>query len=360
MRKKKTTEDFIIQANEIHNYKYEYSKVEYVNNKTKVCIICPTHGEFWQAPDKHINRKQGCPKCKGYNRTTEDIIKEFNKAHNNKYDYSKIEYKRWDVKVCIICPEHGEFWQTPNAHLYGHGCPICGGHMKSNTEEFIKKANIINDNKYNYTKVKYVNNQTKVSVICPEHGEFKIRPNHHLRGIGCPKCSNKYHMTTNEYIEKARAVHGDKYDYTQTVYLNNKSNVYIKCNVHGGFWQNAKHHLNGCGCPVCKQSHLEEATAKALKENNVDYIQEKRFEWMGRQRLDFYLPKYNIAIECQGIQHFKPTKFGGEKEANDFFKMVIENDKRKKMLCEQNGVDIYYINFDEDVTNKIKIILEKL
>ena len=289
--------DFVKKANEIHKDKYDYSKVDYINKKTKVCIICPEHGEFWQTPEKHIDRAQGCPKCSGRGKTTEDIIEDFRKIHGDKYDYSKVDYKKWNIKVCIICPEHGEFY---------------------------------------------------------------MRPNHHLKGIGCPKCSDKYHMSTDEYIEKANRIHSYKYDYSETVYINNKSNVYIICPKHGGFWQNAKHHLKGSGCPLCCQSHLERDTEKFLVEKEIKYEREKRFEWLGRQRLDFYLPEYNSAIECQGIQHFKPVSFGGNLDANELFKQIRRNDERKKLLCLQNGIKLFYVNFDEDIVNKLNNIIKKI
>ena len=112
--KRKTTEQFIAESKQIHKDKYDYSKSEYVNARTKVCIICPEHGEFWQLPSLHINQKCGCPECNGTKkRTNEDFIREAKKIHGNKYDYSKVTYNNVNEKICIICPKHGEFWQTP-------------------------------------------------------------------------------------------------------------------------------------------------------------------------------------------------------------------------------------------------------
>ena len=127
MGKKITTKDFIIKAQEIHGNKYNYSKVQYINSSTKVEIICPKHGSFWQTPNSHLSRK-GCPECNGgISLTKEKFIEKANKLHNFKYDYSKVEYINNHTKVCIICPKHGEFWQTPNAHTSrSSGCPTCG------------------------------------------------------------------------------------------------------------------------------------------------------------------------------------------------------------------------------------------
>ena len=120
----------------MHGDKYDYSKIEYKNNYTKVCIICPIHGEFWQLPNNHLAGR-GCPMCAGFKTqisgcvlrhkkmTTEEFIKKSQKIHENKYDYSKTEYKGIYEKICYICPEHGEIWQLPNNHLQGHGCYKC-------------------------------------------------------------------------------------------------------------------------------------------------------------------------------------------------------------------------------------------
>ena len=145
MPKKKTKEEFIKEATEKHKGKYDYSKVEYVNNKTKVCIICsnPEHGEFWQSPSVHL-RSGGCPKCGQIVRNDSkrlsllEFIKKSRKVHGDKYDYSKVEYVNAHTKVCIICPEHGKFEQKASAHLSGYGCPKCG-HKTPLIEDFVKK-----------------------------------------------------------------------------------------------------------------------------------------------------------------------------------------------------------------------------
>lgn len=122
-------------------------------------------------------------------KTTEEFIKEAKILYGDKYDYSKVEYFGNKQKVCIICPKHGEFWQTPNSHLRGRGCPKCGGTAKSNTREFIKRAESVHGNKYNYSLVDYKTSKRKVKIICPEHGVFEQTPDMHLKGRGCPKCN---------------------------------------------------------------------------------------------------------------------------------------------------------------------------
>ena len=139
--KKMSNEDFIAKAYSLHGDKYDYSKVEYINSKTKVCIICPVHGEFWITPNEHL-LGHGCKKCYHDRKkiTTEEFIRRAKEIHGDKYDYSKVEYVNSFVKVCIICPKHGEFWQTPHGHLKGNGCPKCGNDIKYTTNTFIEKC----------------------------------------------------------------------------------------------------------------------------------------------------------------------------------------------------------------------------
>ena len=150
MSKKKSNDEFIREVQLIHHNRYDYSKVKYINNKTKVCIICPDHGEFWQIPSDHLNGK-GCPQCAGNVRYNKDTFVEKAKIiHNDRYDYSKVQYVNAHTKVCIICPEHGEFWQTPNNHLNGNGCPLCknrkiGNVLRDTVEGFIEKSNELNE-----------------------------------------------------------------------------------------------------------------------------------------------------------------------------------------------------------------------
>jgi len=187
----KSIEQFIQEAKKVHGSKYDYSKVKFVNYRTKVTIICPVHGEFSQSPTSHL-QGTGCPKC-GNDRTSlrmtnEDFINKAKAVHGDRYDYSKVQYVYNKTEVCIICREHGEFWQKPKNHLSGYGCPICSGRKKMRTSDFIKKARSVHGEKYDYSKAEYKGYAEEVCIICPEHGEFMQRAGSHLRGVGCPKC----------------------------------------------------------------------------------------------------------------------------------------------------------------------------
>ena len=205
-KQKKYQEKFIEKAKLIHGDKYDYSKVNYINAKTKVCIICETHGEFEQTPDNHINQKSGCQECgneikrKKFSMGKCNFIKTANIIHNYNYIYELVKYKNIDTKVKIICKKHGKFEQTPYKHLQGQGCPKCGGTKRSTTEEFIQKSEMIHGDRYDYSKVGYKNAHTKVIIICPIHGKFEQRPADHINGAGCPKCGDISRLENSNYI----------------------------------------------------------------------------------------------------------------------------------------------------------------
>lgn len=164
---------------------------------------------------------------------------------------------------------------------------------------------------------------------------------------------------TFDFIHKAEQVHGKRYDYSQVHYLNNRSRVTIICPIHGKFVQLPKNHLQGKGCPRCNDSHLEKNVARILNTMNIDFEQNYKSDWMLRgMHLDFYLPHYNIAIECQGIQHFEPIpRFGGEKR----YARQIQLDTIKKELCETHNIPLFYIKYNDklnEIEQKINNIIK--
>ena len=288
--------------------------------------------------------------------TKEEFIKKAREVHGDKYDYSKVEYEGNHNKVCIICPEHGEFWKTPAAHInLKQGCKYCNG-KKLNNKIFIEKARKVHGEKYDYSKVEYKNNSTKVCIICPEHGEFWQKPGNHLRGQGCPTCANEYSPTTEEWIIKAKKVHGNKYDYSKSKYVNTATPIIITCRKHGDFLSFPNNHLNGNGCPKCRMSKLENILSKKLIEKNISFVYIKKFDWLKNNKnlsLDFFLPDYNAAIECQGEQHLiEERKFANSSQ--------VENDIIKNKLCKENNVKLYYfgstdindINLNKEIYNE--------
>lgn len=192
MRKRLTQDEFISRSKQVHGNKYDYSLVEYVNTKTKVKIVCPTHGVFEQIPKSHLNG-HGCPTCGGSKPLTiDDFIKKSISVHGNKYDYSQSSYTNLHSKIKIICREHGAFYQNAHVHMAGFGCPMCSNTARHTTESFIEKAKQVHGDKYDYSKVNYINACTKIHIVCNTCGNnLYVTPNSHLNGSGCSECARQ-------------------------------------------------------------------------------------------------------------------------------------------------------------------------
>lgn len=262
MSKNLTTNRFIEKAVAVHSNRYNYSLVEYKNNRTKVEIVCREHGSFFQSPNSHMSGS-GCPECCKKNRSlsSDRFVEKARNVHGEKYDYSKIKYKNYSTKIEIVCSKHGSFFQRPGDHVCGYGCPRCGGNAKKNNQDFIARAKSVHDNKYDYSRIKYQNAIKKVEIVCADHGAFFQRPGDHLCGNGCPECVKH---TRDDFIRKALCVHGDRYDYSMVEYVNTKTKVHIICPDHGNFYQTPKKHLCGSGCPECAVTGFKDSLPAIL------------------------------------------------------------------------------------------------
>ena len=291
-----TKEDFISKAISVHGEKYDYSQVNYVNNRTKVKIICPTHGTFEQRPSVHTIKGCGCPYCGNVPRyTTETFIKAARRVHGDKYDYSKVNFINGTTEVTIICPIHGEFQQKPIVHLNGSGCQKCAGNVKYTTETFIEAAKNVHGNKYDYSKVEYINSSTKVTIICPTHGEFQQLPSEHLQGKGCIHCAGKAKYTNETFIAAAREVHGEKYDYSKVNYINCMTEVTIICPIHGEFKQRPVSHLQGSGCQRCggTMKYTKETFIEAARNIHGDKYDYSKVEYVDyNKKIIIICPKH--------------------------------------------------------------------
>lgn len=290
--------------------------------------------------------------------TTKKFIIRAQKVHGDKYNYSKCIFTTTKNKITITCLEHGDFRQRASAHIYQkQGCIKCRNKSYTKTiDAFLKQSYITHGDKYNYSKVKYVSCSDNVTIICPEHGEFKQQPTRHKYGQGCPCCVSKQH-DNDSFIKESRKKHGNRYDYSRVKYVNNKTKVTIICPIHGKFEQMAGSHLVGYGCRFCKESWGEKEIRVLLEKNNINFIPQHSYNNCRNKELlsfDFYLPDYNTCIEYNGRQHYEPVEcFGGEKQ----FKKQIINDKIKKEYCLNNNIPLIIIKYNEDVTSKINEML---
>lgn len=361
--------EFLRKAEITHGNKYSYNEVNYVSPYEKVTIGCPDHGMFEQKPYAHM-RGAVCPKCSALKKANllklpiDRFIEKARKLHGNLYNYSQVQYLNNRDFIDIECPKHGMFQQRVSAHLQGYGCCDCANEKrKYSTEEFIRRSNLVHNNKYDYSNVSYTHSKTSVRIRCPKHGEFSQIPNMHLLGSGCPLCSNNVRrLTQEEFISKCKFVHNEKYDYSKVVYVGCREKVVITCKNHGDFSQIPNSHLNGSGCPYCNASKGERAIENILEQKGIKYIREYKLpEIVERFEYDFYLPDRNILIEFQGIQHYKSIPYFGGEDAlaytkrNDRFKRDFAR-LFKYRLVELNYKQLKFLStkeFEELVLNII-------
>jgi hypothetical protein len=235
---------------------------------------------------------------------------------------------------------------------------------KNNLEEFIYRSNEVHNKYYDYSKFNYINSAIKSTVICPVHGEFEISANHHIQGTKCRKCAYMTRKTRkfdqNHFINLCQIMHNKYYDYSDVVYVNSRTKIIIICPSHGRFEQKADSHLRGNGCKICNQSLGEKEIEKTLDKLSIKFIREKKFEECFNKLclpFDFYLIDYNLCIEFDGIQHFKPLKFFGEE---DGFNSIKKNDEIKNKYCFNNGIDLLRIPYlkIKEIEKIIKIKLK--
>lgn len=224
--------------------------------------------------------------------------------------------------------------------------------LKIKKERFIQKAKTIHNDKYDYSKTDYKHSKIKVIIICSKHGKFNQNPNNHLNGQGCPKCRyeenrKKFTLSTQEFIERSNIIHDFKYSYNKVNYINSKSKVIITCPKHGDFKQKAIIHLQGYGCATCKSSKGERIIKRILDKFNIEYLQQYKIPGNKYQfRYDFYLPDRNLLIEFQGEQHYRPNGyFGGaerflETQRRDIFKRELAK------LAKINLIEIHHKNLE--------------
>ena len=354
-----TKEEFIEKCQKIHP-DWDFSIINFEGTIKPLIVKCKKHGEFRLAHASQAYRAtQKCPYCDLEERKNA-FIQKARQIHGDKYDYSKVNYKTNKIPVTIIChekdefgEEHGEFLQAPGDHLKGYGCSKCSKKYKPTTEEWVKKAMKIRP-EFDYSKVVYKDNKTPVTIICKKHNEeFTVIPNNFINDIyNCPKCRAEYKhnlftKTTEQFIEDAKKVHGDKYDYSKVNYINNKTNVIIICKKHGEFSQMAGSHLAGYGCPKCKlksQTKLFEKLKESFPNEEILFeVRNNKVLWLKKQRFDIYFPKYNIAVEYNGIQHYTPQYyFGGELKFQDTLKL----DELKRQKCKENNCHLFEVKYD--------------
>lgn len=357
------TSVFINKAIKKHGDKYCYDNVDYVNCSEKIIIICKIHGEFTQRPSDHLSGS-GCTKCRNdklkklKNGGMEFFLKKSIKAHGNKYDYSQTEYINSGHSVKIICKIHGEFTQNAKTHYEGGGCPKCAiinkaNGLKTPIDEVLQRFKNVHGNKYDYSHVVYLNSKTNIKILCKTHGFFFQPPELHTIGRGCPKCGQEkttsiHRKDTEWFIDKAKKIHGDKYDYSLVDYIGIRDKVKIICKTHGVFEQDPNSHLSGKGCKSCvyKVSKAERELISFVKLICDDVMCGDRVI-LGGKELDVYIPSHNIAIEYNGL-YWHSEEFRDNKHHYE-----------KTEMCENKGIHLIHI-YEDDWINKRDIVESRI
>lgn len=283
--------------------------------------------------------------------TSKIFIEKAKAVHNNLYDYSNVKYINSSTKVCIIHPEYGSFWQEPNAHLKGQGYPKFKNNSNSAKLSFIIKAKKLYGNRYDYSKVVYIDSKTPVCILEPGYGEFFETPSEHIR----IKRQRKNYNAKNIFLEKAVELHGNLYNYNNIEYINSKTKIEIICKKHGSFYQTPNTHISdgGSGCPICKFSHGERIIYKTLNNMDIKFEMQKGFKdlkYKKSLKYDFYINKHNLLIEYDGKHHFE--------EVHGDLKLIQKRDKIKDNYAIDNNIKLIRIPYWEK--DNLKDIIENI
>lgn len=354
------TEGFIAESRRVHGDRFTYGTTKYAAKWSPLEITCPHHGAFRIGPVTHIVSGTGCKSCPRHLpkpkaiKTVEQFVHKARLIFGDAYDYSKVVSLK-EFKIKIICPTHGEFEQEAHSHVQGHGCHTCGETIRglkkrSDQDAYLEKFRATHGDRYDYSKVVYDGNKKNVIIGCPDHGDFYQSPDAHARGQGCPECGAQSSIatrtkTTAEFIDKSMDVHGDKYDYSLVEYKGNDKRVVIICKTHGKFEQVPYSHHAGKGCPRCRTSKGELYIRDALTKLRLEFEEQKYLPGT-RRRFDFYVPKFDLYIEFQGEQHFRPVEYFGGLDA--FIKRVT-SDLAKMRWCLENNYTIACVRSEADV-----------
>lgn len=343
-----TTEFFIRKSKEIFGEDtYSYEKTVCNGACDDVTITCKKHGDFVKKATAHIHQKQGCPMCsRGINNNSEYILKA-REVHGWKYDYSKTNFVDMDTKITVICPKHGEFEVIAGEHLKGVNCQKCAREKRRKPlEKFIRDAKLAERNIFLIGDYKSMMEKTWFRCsVCGK--EWEAVPMKIQGGQGCSYC-NLGVKTTEDFVKRAKEVHGDRYDYSKAIYRGNTIPLTIICPEHGEFDISPTTFFNRTNpCKKCsRKSKMEHDLMLAFDTHKIRYTNNKTFHKdLGLKSYDFFLDDYNVLIECQGIQHFSPNEFfGGEEQ----FIKQRESDLAKREYAKKNGMKLVYFAYDVD------------
>jgi hypothetical protein len=303
--------------------------------------------------------------------TNEIFIERSIEIYGDMFGYDKLEYTGRNNKITLYCKKHSDYFETtPESHYKHVSCSHCKKENKIansellSTEEFIEKANIVHNYKFDYSKTVYTGANNYVVIICPMHGEFKQRAQGHLMGKSCALCKDVVKLNTDEFIQRARNVHGDVFDYSEVEYVNSDTKVKIICKKHGPFYMVPFDHSGKRmrACPYCRASKGEIKVLNVLKTLNVIYDRQWKFsdcKYKKQLPFDFivvYDNKFGL-IEYQGEQHYKPCRYSKDMSKNlEKFEDCQRNDNIKLDYCVDNKIPLLRLVYNEDENLQMNIL----
>lgn len=381
-----TTKKFIEMGKKIHGDKFDYSEVEYVNNKTKVKLTCDRGHKIEMSYQSHIDKKAGCGICAKEKigldfrtKAKESFIQKSIEKHGNKYNYEKVNYVDSHTKIIIICDNGHEFEQQPTRHLAGQGCKFCNqialkeGKPITNVEvdritnkwtkeKFIERAREIHNDEYDYSLVNFISYKKKVTIKCRKGHIFDQKVSSHLTGKKCKQCSvNNY--TNEEFIEKSKEIFGNIFDYSKCKYEGAKTKVILICNKNKHeFEVEPSHHYDNLGCPLCyntTEGKMEKELRKIYSEDLKIQFKIKKNKEIKTYPFDFIIKKHKVIVELDGRQHFENVDFFKQdvkdRQLTDFTKMYWA-EKEGYTIIRIYQPDVYLDKYDwiNDLCNNIK------
>lgn len=342
---------------------------------TKLKLHCNICGNNWDSCNyNNFKSNKGCTQCAKNNtskRSTyklEDALININKIceeKNYRFDgFVGDEWKGTSTKLKLHCNVCNYDWESTTYCSFSrnHGCPQCGGRLKPTNEKVLETINkICEERNYRFDGFiggEYKNKYTYLKLhcnICGNDWESCSYDNFVKFHRGCPACKGGIRLTEDYAIKQVIEACNKKncvfHGFVGGKYTNNTVKLQLECKKCGFFWESTDYNNfvnDKTSCPKCNISHLENEIKNLLEKNNINYVFQQTFDWLvnvGKLKLDYYIPSKNIAIECQGVQHFKEGHWGGAKQ----LKLNQERDTIKRKLCEEHGIKLlYYSNLHID------------
>ena len=370
MTAKLSTKEFVERSRRLHGDRYDYSKAHYSHSHDYVTVIClECQSEFEVKAVNHAILGRGCPDC---NKTKQkyDADTFFNicrSVHDNRYNYDMSEYKGLNKHIAFQDKQTGEsYLQVARSHLKGQkprkSCNLEDIYREFHFRYIDKMRDVGRGKPWQYDKTELKWWFEDATVTCLLHGDFEVTPNEHINmNRGCRKCGDQSRvLTTEEFVKKARLIHGDELDFTNSVYIRSSLPVTVRCPTHGEFSITPNSLLCGTGCSSCKQSKGEKFVAALLSDLDVEFDAQYTICIENRRlRVDFLIPSMRLAIEYDGAQHYSLVGFDGERDENvlwERFEEIQLRDTLKNEWCADNGYTLIRIPFDDPDSALDKII----